>query len=109
MFVLFQKVVKSNLDVVNTAEPVQLVEKLQHGPLHLPVSRLLTVEPLRPNGVQLVDEDDRGRLLLCQRERVAHQLCAVSNEHLEEGNGPIEYVEEKHPVSSREALKTGRT
>ena len=40
--------------------------------------------PLGANGIQLVDEDDRRRLLLGQREGVSHQLGAVSDEHLDQ-------------------------
>ena len=35
---------------------VQLVQQLQHGPLNLPVSRLLDVEPLGADSIQFVDE-----------------------------------------------------
>ena len=35
-----------DLDVGGGAEPVQLVEQLQHGTLHFPVTGLLGVEPI---------------------------------------------------------------
>ena len=40
---------------------------------------LLRVESLGADSVQLVDEDDRGRLLLRKSERVTHQSakCAI--------------------------------
>ena len=52
------------LDVIHTAEAIQLVEKLQHSSLHLPISCLLAVEPLGADGVQLVDEDDVPKYVL---------------------------------------------
>merc|ERR1712039_832639 len=67
-----------DLDVGGGAEPVQLVEQLKYGTLHLSVTGLFRVKPLGSDGVQLVDEDDGGRLLLRQSERVAHQLGAVT-------------------------------
>ena len=55
----------------------------------IPIIRVLSsvVSPLGSDGVQFVNEDDGGRLLLRQCERVAHQLGAVSDEHLKGGNG----------------------
>jgi hypothetical protein len=47
-----------NLDTVIGRETIQLVQKLQHSSLHLPVSRLFRVETLCTNCIQLVDEDD---------------------------------------------------
>lgn len=38
--------------------------------------------PAPTDGVELVDEDDGGGLLLGQREGVPHQFGAVSDEHL---------------------------
>lgn len=52
----------THLDLVVAAEPVKLIEQLKHGPLHLPVSRLLSSKPLRPDRIQFVDEDDRTTL-----------------------------------------------
>ena len=44
--------------------------------------RFQVSSPLGSDGVELVDEDDGGRLLLGEREGVAHELRAVSDEHL---------------------------
>jgi hypothetical protein len=72
------------LNAHRRGEPVELIEQLQHSPLHLPVARLLAVKPLRPNRVQLIDKDNSRRLLLRQREGVPHQLRPVADEHLDE-------------------------
>ena len=80
-----------HLDAVVRREPVQLVQELQHRALHLAVAALLAVEPLRAHGVQLVDEDDRGGLLLGEREAVPHKLRSIADEHLHElGPGELE-------------------
>ena len=73
-----------DLDVGVGLEAVELIEQLQHGALHFAIAGLLAVEALGADGVQLVDEYDGGRLLLGERERVAHQLGAVTDEHLHE-------------------------
>lgn len=65
-------------------ETIKLVEQLEHRALHLAVAGLLGVEAFGADGVQLVDEDDGGRLLLREREGVAHELRAVTDEHLHE-------------------------
>ena len=54
------------------------------------LGRLVTIEPLRADGVELVDEDDGRRLLARQCERVSHQLRSVADEHLHElGRGQL--------------------
>lgn len=50
------------LDLVVAAEAVKLIQQLQHRSLYLPVPRLLPPEPLRSDGVQLINEDDRPAL-----------------------------------------------
>ena len=112
----------AHLNLLRGRKPVELVEQLQHGALHLTVAGLFAVEALRDkkrgrrrrrgeaaaaarskrarrlwrpdggesgylgaNGVQLVDEDDGGRLFLGEGKGVAHQLGAVANEHLQVG------------------------
>mmetsp|Transcript_31970 Transcript_31970/g.75966 ORF Transcript_31970/g.75966 Transcript_31970/m.75966 type:complete len:221 (+) Transcript_31970:65-727(+) len=49
-----------HLDLVGGLEPVELVQELQHGPLHLavPAAAAAAVAPRRPNAVDLVHEDD---------------------------------------------------
>jgi hypothetical protein len=74
----------TNLDALVAAKTVELIQQLQHRPLHLTIATLLRVEPLRADGVQLVDEDDGGSLLFRQLERIADQFSAVTDEHLDE-------------------------
>ena len=73
---------RDDLHPVVAGEPVELVEQLEHGALHLAVAVGVRVESLGSDGVDLIDEDDRGRLLLGQGERVPHELGAVADEHL---------------------------
>ena len=61
-----------------------------------PVTLSSIVSPFGSDGVQLVDEDDGGRLLLRQSERVAHQLGAVTDEHLK---GEIKYETKEVVIS----------
>lgn len=75
---------REHLDPVVGREAVELVQQLQHRPLDLAVARLFAVEALGAHGVELVDEDDRWRFLLREREAVAHELRSVSNEHLDQ-------------------------
>ena len=115
------------LDVIMRRESIHLIEKLQHRPLHLAISRELGIEPLGADGIEFVNEDDRGLwrvshkfqvgragggartlenghshppagcathhtqfrkehhlLLLREGERVAHELRAVADEHLDQ-------------------------
>mmetsp|Transcript_7187 Transcript_7187/g.15374 ORF Transcript_7187/g.15374 Transcript_7187/m.15374 type:complete len:342 (-) Transcript_7187:476-1501(-) len=73
---------RNHLNPIITAKPIQLIQQLQHRPLHLAVSTQLRIKPLGAHRVQLINEDNRGRFLLCQLKRVPYQLRAVSNEHL---------------------------
>ena len=50
-----------DLDPVVRAEAVELVEQLEHGPLDLAIARLLAVEALGANRVELVDLAGQGR------------------------------------------------
>merc|ERR1740133_800200 len=56
------------LDVGARVEAVELVEQLEHRPLDLALAAALAVVPLRADRVDLVDEDDRGRVLLSHAE-----------------------------------------
>ena len=82
---------REDFDPVVGCEAVQLVEEFQHRSLDFSVSALFTVEAFRAHGVELVDEDDRGRFLLCESEAVTDELGAVADEHLDElGTGELE-------------------
>ena len=79
-----------HLDLVRGVEPVELVEQLEHGPLHLAIAILAGIESLRADRIQLIDEDDCTptllllHFLLRQFEGVTDQLGTVANEHLYE-------------------------
>ena len=64
-----------DLHAVVRREPVELIQELEHRPLHLAVAVRVRVETLRADGVDLVNEDDRGRLFLRQRERSRTNLA----------------------------------
>ena len=66
------------LDIGGLVEAVHLVEQLKQDPLHLPVGPRLRVKPLCCDGVDLVDEDDRGRVLLGEAEDVSHHARAFA-------------------------------
>lgn len=67
-----------DLDVRGLVESVHLVEQLKQDALHLSVGARLSVESLRGDGVDLVDEDDGGRVLLGEAEDVAHHARALA-------------------------------
>ena len=46
---------RDDLDSVVRAEAIELVEQLEHGPLDLAIARLLAVEALGADRVELVD------------------------------------------------------
>ena len=82
---------REDLDPVVGREAVELVEQFQHRPLDFSVPALFAVEPFRADGVELVDEDDRGGFLFGEGEAVADELGAVTDEHLDElGAGKFE-------------------
>mmetsp|Transcript_6056 Transcript_6056/g.18332 ORF Transcript_6056/g.18332 Transcript_6056/m.18332 type:complete len:476 (-) Transcript_6056:96-1523(-) len=62
----------NHLDVHGLIEPVHLVQQLHQDSLDLPVCASLRVKPCRGDGVDLVDEDDRGGILLGKPEDVPH-------------------------------------
>lgn len=62
----------SHLDVLGGLKAIQLVEELQHGPLHLTVSTRASLQPGRADRVDLVHEDDGGRMLTGHDEQFTH-------------------------------------
>ena len=69
-------------------EAVHLHEQLVQGLLALVVAAAEAGAPLAADGVDLVDEDDRGGGLLGLLEEVAHAARADADEHLDEvGSG----------------------
>src|SRR5665647_3582503 len=71
-------------DVVLHLEAVHLDEQLVEGLLALVVPAAHAGAAVTANGVDLVDEDDAGRVLLGLREQVAHARGADADEHLDE-------------------------
>mmetsp|Transcript_10214 Transcript_10214/g.23079 ORF Transcript_10214/g.23079 Transcript_10214/m.23079 type:complete len:254 (+) Transcript_10214:126-887(+) len=75
---------RDDLNVVVAPKSVKLVQQLEHRSLYLSVAAQLAVKALCSDGVNLVDENDRGTLLLSECEGVTHELRAISDEHLNE-------------------------
>ena len=71
-------------DALGGLEAVHLGEHLVQRLLALVVTAAETGAALAPDGVDLVDEDDRGRLLAGGLEEVAHPRRADADEHLHE-------------------------
>ncbi len=66
-------------------EPVELGQELVQGLLLLVMPAAARIEPARPaERIQLVDEDDGGRLLAGLLEQIAHARRADADEHLDE-------------------------
>mmetsp|Transcript_38171 Transcript_38171/g.107902 ORF Transcript_38171/g.107902 Transcript_38171/m.107902 type:complete len:380 (+) Transcript_38171:280-1419(+) len=73
-----------HLDVLGRLEAVELVEQLEHGPLHLGVAALLALHPAGADRVDLVHEDDGGGVLPGHDEELAHQAAALADVLLHE-------------------------
>jgi hypothetical protein len=73
-----------DLDVAAGVEPVQLVQQLEHGPLDLALATRCRVVPLGTDGVDLVDEHNRRRVLLCNPEQLTDELGPVAEVLLNE-------------------------
>ena len=71
-------------DVAARVEPVHLGQELHQRPLHLGRPGGPVVRPDRPDGVDLIDEDDRGSPLAGQREELADELRALAYELVDE-------------------------
>ena len=67
-----------DLHITSGVEAVQLVEELQHCPLDLPLAPAVALVPLSAHSVDLVDEDDAGRVFLGYTEELSDQLGAVT-------------------------------
>mmetsp|Transcript_4401 Transcript_4401/g.11418 ORF Transcript_4401/g.11418 Transcript_4401/m.11418 type:complete len:233 (+) Transcript_4401:382-1080(+) len=65
-------------------ESVELVQKLQHSPLHLSIAAQLRIEALCADGIDFVNEYDTRRLFLCESKGVPHKLGTISYEHLDQ-------------------------
>src|SRR4249919_1454093 len=71
-------------DVVFHLEPVHLDQELVQGLLALVVAAAHAGPAVAADGVDLVHEDDAGRVLLGLLEQVAHPARADADEHLDE-------------------------
>src|SRR6266536_2521893 len=71
-------------DALVRLEPVHLDEELVQRLLALVVAAAEASAAVATDGVDLVDEDDAGRVLLALLEEVAHAARADAHEHLDE-------------------------
>src|SRR5206468_12984852 len=62
-----------DLDLAERIEAVEFGEELHEGPLDFPISRGRDLEALRADGVEFVDENDRGRLFPRELEQLADE------------------------------------
>merc|ERR1719402_1060694 len=82
-----------HLGVTACIKSIQLVEEFQHCPLNLSFSAAVAVVPFSANGINFVDEDNTGTVLIGHPEQLSHQLGTVSevlldqltSHHSEEG------------------------
>mmetsp|Transcript_11394 Transcript_11394/g.18688 ORF Transcript_11394/g.18688 Transcript_11394/m.18688 type:complete len:210 (-) Transcript_11394:563-1192(-) len=64
-------------------ETIQLIEKLEHGPLDFADTSLIAAaRTLLANGIKLIDENDGGRFLTSQSKRITHNLRTITDKHL---------------------------
>src|SRR5262249_56973371 len=65
-------------------EPVHLDEQLVQGLLALVMSAAQTCATMASDGIDFVDEDDAGGVLLALDEKIPHPRCADADEHFDE-------------------------
>ena len=53
-----------DLRIPSGVKPIQLVEKLQHSSLNLPLPTTVAVVPLGPHSINLVNENEAGAVLV---------------------------------------------
>ena len=56
--------VHDDLRIPSGVKPIQLVEKLQHSSLNLPLPTTVAVIPLGPHSINLVNENEAGAVLV---------------------------------------------
>ena len=93
-------------DVVLHLEPVHLDQQLVQGLLALVVPATEARAPVAPDGVDLVHEDDAGRVLLGLLEQVPHPRSADADEHLDEVRAGDR--EERHACFARNRARKER-
>ncbi|KAA8581569.1 hypothetical protein FQN60_003150 [Etheostoma spectabile] len=71
---MYYKQMKDSVTAATTIRfhTVQLIEQLQHCPLHLAVTTRSALQARRPNGVNLVHEDDGGCMFSGHDEQLTH-------------------------------------
>jgi len=57
-----------NLNILATLEAIQLIQQFQHSPLHLAVPTPIPLEPTPADTVDLVHENNAGRVLFGHQE-----------------------------------------
>ena len=70
--------ISCNLDVLLGLEAVELIEQLEHRPLHLAVATRAALETRRADRVDLVHKDDRRCVLpTTPHASIVHWVCTV--------------------------------
>merc|ERR1719445_344637 len=59
-----------HLDIAPRVEAIQLIDELQHGPLHLIVPTSPVIKPCTAHGVNLIEENETGFLSPCHLEEL---------------------------------------
>ena len=72
------------LSISSRVKAIQLVKEFQHRPLDLPLPPTVTVVPLGPHGINLVDEDDAGAVLVSNTEELPDQFRTITKILLDE-------------------------
>ena len=75
---------ETHLDVTPRIETVQLVQKLQQGPLNLTFSTTRRIVTLGTNSIDFVDEDNRRGVFVGNTEKLADEFGAVAEVFLDQ-------------------------
>ena len=73
-----------HLDIFGCLKAIQLIEELQHGPLHLRVSSAPGLNSGGANGVDFVHEDDGRSVFSGHHEQLPYHPGALSDELLDQ-------------------------
>jgi len=72
----------NNFDCLGGFESVKLIEQLKHSSLHFRVASL-SVHPRASDRIDLIDEDNAGRMLTCHNEEFSHHSGSLSDVFLD--------------------------